>query len=68
MDLRQHTIMDESDMVRNYRFWMHYFTIREMVDILKESGFVHTEEFHDILEAKDEWNGDNISFYKTGRP
>lgn len=63
--LRQHTIMDESEQIRNYRFWMHYFSFGEIDRILRENGFAGTEEYDRILLARDEWSGENISFYKT---
>ena len=63
--LRQHTIMDESENIVNYRFWMHYFSPGDIDQILGEHGFTATEEFDRILLPTDVWSGDNISFYKT---
>lgn len=65
--LRQHTIMDESETIRNYRFWMHYFSAGDMDQILREHGFSSTEEYDRVLQPGDEWGGENISFYKTGK-
>jgi 2-polyprenyl-3-methyl-5-hydroxy-6-metoxy-1,4-benzoquinol methylase len=63
--LRQHTIMDESDTIRNYRFWMHYFSAGDMEQILSEHGFSSPGEYDRVLQARDEWSGENISFFKT---
>ena len=63
--LKQHTILDETDQVRNYRFWTHYFAPDEVKGILSSAGFRHTEHYEDVLPANDIWDGDNVSFYKT---
>jgi len=63
--LRQHTIMDESDTIRNYRFWMHYFSAGEMEQILRDHGFSSPREYNRVLQARDEWSGENISFFKA---
>ena len=65
--LRQHTIMDESETIRNYRFWMHYFGEGNMARILLEHGFSSPREYDGILQAADEWSGQNISFFVAGK-
>jgi len=63
--LKQHTIVDEADRIQNYRFWTHYFNTEDMIKILSSGGFVMTEHFDNILPAKDIWDGENVTFYKT---
>ncbi len=63
--LRQHTIMDESDRIQNYRFWTHYFATGEVMEMLSSRGFRQTEYKEHILPSKDIWDGENITFYAT---
>jgi len=63
--LKQHTIIDESDRIQNYRFWTHYFSTDDIIDLLSSRGFIQTEYFESILPAKDIWDGENVTFYKT---
>ncbi|MDF1575718.1 MAG: class I SAM-dependent methyltransferase [Bacteroidales bacterium] len=63
--LKQHTIVDESDRIQNYRFWTHYFNWDDMMEILSSRGFRETEHFENILPARDIWDGENVTFYKT---
>jgi 2-polyprenyl-3-methyl-5-hydroxy-6-metoxy-1,4-benzoquinol methylase len=63
--LKQHTILDESDQIRNYRFWTHYFHTDDVRRILSSNGFDNTQHFDNILPAKDFWDGENVTFYKT---
>ena len=63
--LKQHTILDESEQIRNYRFWTHYFNAADVMAMLSARGFVQTGHFENILPAKDIWNGENVTFYKT---
>ena len=63
--LKQHTIIDESDQIRTYRFWTHYFNTLEMQTILSSRGFTGTEYFENILPENDIWDGENVTFYKT---
>ncbi len=63
--LMQHTIIDESDRIRNYRFWTHYFNAQDMLEILSSKGFSQIEHKDNILPAKDIWDGENVTFYKA---
>lgn len=63
--LKQHTLIDERDRIRTYRFWTHYFNSDEMKKILSSRGFRQTENFEKILPSKDIWDGENVTFYKT---
>jgi SAM-dependent methyltransferase len=63
--LKQHTILDESEQIRNYRFWTHYFNRDDVVDMLSSAGFTETGYFENVLPANDIWDGENVTFYKT---
>lgn len=63
--LKQHTIIDETEKIMNYRFWIHYFKSNDIVEILSAKKFVNTEHFENILPETDVWNGENVTFYKT---
>lgn len=63
--LKQHTIIDESDRIQNYRFWTHYFNRDDVFEMLSSRGFRMIEHFENVLPAKDIWDGKNVTFYKT---
>jgi len=63
--LKQHTILDEREEIRNYRFWTHYFNPEDVLAMLSAGGFVRTRHYDNILPAKDIWDGENVTFYKT---
>ncbi len=63
--LKQHTIIDETESIMNYRFWTHYFNTNDIIEILTANRFVNTEHFENILPATSIWNGENVTFYKT---
>jgi len=59
--LKQHTIIDENDIFKTYRFWIHYFTIKTITKILTEKKFGNIEQFENILPAGNIWNGENVT-------
>ena len=61
--LKQHTLIDESNHIRNYRFWMHYFKDEEMISLLQAKGYRQAESIHNILPANDIWDGENVTFF-----
>lgn len=63
--LKQHTILDESEKIRNYRFWTHYFNTEDVKAMLSSRSFDQTAHFENILPANDIWDGENVTFYKT---
>ena len=62
--LQQHIIIDQTEKIRNYRFWTHYFEDGDIFHTLESSGFTDIERFGEILSHADIWNGDNITIYK----
>lgn len=65
--LKQHTIIDETGGIVNYRFWTHYFSTSDIVELLTAHNFAMTEHFERVLPATSIWNGENVTFYKTER-
>lgn len=63
--LKQHTVIDEANKIRNFRFWMHYFEEEEMIALLEARGFRQTESYDHILPANDIWDGENVTFFRT---
>ncbi len=63
--LQQHIIIDETEKIKTYRFWTHYFENADIIKTLTDNGFTDIESFDNILPETDIWNGDNITFYKT---
>jgi SAM-dependent methyltransferase len=63
--LKQHSILDDSDQIRNYRFWTHYFNTEDVLAFLASRGFKQTEVFEHVLPSKNIWDGENVTFYKT---
>lgn len=63
--LQQHIIIDQTENIKTYRFWTHYFENADIIHTLTENGFTDIEFFNNILPHTDIWNGDNITFYKS---
>jgi len=60
--LYQHTVIDEEEQVDIYRFWTHFFSTQDLVEILMNAGF-QDHQFHDnVLPKGDQWSGDNVIF------
>jgi len=61
--LQQHSIIDETEKIKAYRFWTHYFEHADIIQTLGNNGFTNIEGFDDVLPHTDIWNGNNITFY-----
>jgi 2-polyprenyl-3-methyl-5-hydroxy-6-metoxy-1,4-benzoquinol methylase len=66
--LNQHTIIDENNQNKTYRFWTHYFNDNDLIPLLNANGFENIQSFDNVLPEGGTWNGDNISFYKINKP
>jgi len=66
--LNQHTVIDENDHYKTYRFWTHYFNNDILIPMLTDKGFENIESFDSILPESDIWNGENVTFYKINKP
>lgn len=63
--LYQNIILDEKDKVELYRFWTHFFSQKDLEEILKKHKFHQSSFYQDVLPKSDIWNGDNVIFCKT---
>ena len=63
--LQQHLIIDQTEKIKTYRFWTHYFENNDIIKILTNNGFTNIGSFENILTNTNVWSGDNITFYKT---
>jgi 2-polyprenyl-3-methyl-5-hydroxy-6-metoxy-1,4-benzoquinol methylase len=60
--LYQHIVLDETEEVKIYRFWTHFFSNEKMKILIRKGGF-YEFSFHDnILPKGDLWNGNNVTF------
>ena len=60
--LFQHTIIDSEDKIETYRFWTHFFSQDDILQILKPHEFTNIRFREDILPKDDMWSGDNVIF------
>jgi len=63
--LQQHVVIDQTENIKTYRFWTHYFESKDIKEILSTNGFTYIESFENILPETSIWNGENVTFYKT---
>ena len=47
--LQQHIVCSKSDIPMVYRFWTHYYKMKDLSDILKEQGFFRVESHENLL-------------------
>lgn len=59
--LNQHIIMEESK-TELYRFWTHFFSHSDLIEILSPFDFRDISFHEDVLPEEDIWNGDNVTF------
>ena len=59
--LSQHIIVEESK-TDVYRFWTHFFSHDDLIEILSPFGFKNIHFHEDVLPEGDMWNGDNVTF------
>ncbi len=62
--LSQHNIIDDNGDIETYRFWTHFFSQKDISQILVPKNFVNIEFYNKILPEGDMWNGDNVIFTK----
>ena len=63
--LYQHTVVDEHENVKSYRFWTHFFSNEDLNKTLGEHPFQNIRFYNNILPKEDLWNGDNVTFCIT---
>ena len=59
--LSQHVIA-EDQRTEVYRFWTHFFSHKDIFDMISPHGFKELSFHVDVLPAGDIWNGDNVTF------
>lgn len=62
--LFQHNIIDSNENIETYRFWTHFFSQADVIDMIERHNFEDIEFIEDILPEGDFWNGDNVIFTK----
>jgi 2-polyprenyl-3-methyl-5-hydroxy-6-metoxy-1,4-benzoquinol methylase len=60
--LYQHFIADDDKELKTYRFWTHFFSHDDLIDIMRESKFKVLSLDEDVLPKSDQWNGENVTF------
>ena len=63
--LAQHTVVDGKDNINIYRFWMHYFSHKDLKEMLTKRKFYKLTFSEDVLPKGDIWNGKNVTFCKA---
>lgn len=59
--LSQHIIV-EDNMTDVYRFWTHFFSHNDLIEILQPYTFTDISFHEDVLPEGDNWNGTNVTF------
>ncbi len=59
--LSQHFIVEESK-TDIYRFWTHFFSHNDLIEILSPYDFIDLSFHEDVLQEGDIWNGSNVTF------
>lgn len=60
--LYQHIVVDENEQVDIYRFWTHFFSEKDLKELLRKNGFKEMQFQNNVLPDGDEWSGDNVIF------
>jgi len=60
--LYQHILAEASGDVETYRFWTHFFSQRDIGNMLEPVGFSSFSFRDNILPLTDVWSGDNVIF------
>jgi len=60
--LFQHIIIDSDENMETFRFWTHFFSEKDIKQMLERHQFIHIKFRDDILPRGDMWNGDNVIF------
>jgi 2-polyprenyl-3-methyl-5-hydroxy-6-metoxy-1,4-benzoquinol methylase len=60
--LFQHTLIQEEQVPKVYRFWTHYFSMTNIEILLGINGLKILKKSNKVLPEEDCWLGENISF------
>lgn len=59
--LNQHIVVEDSR-TEVYRFWTHFFSHDDLLEILSPYDFTDIRFHEDVLPGGDMWNGENVTF------
>jgi SAM-dependent methyltransferase len=63
-----HIVIGANDTIDTYIFWTHYYEPQNLTEILEKNGFSDIKFFDNVLpESNDYWNGENVTFYVSGK-
>ncbi|WP_321375324.1 class I SAM-dependent methyltransferase [uncultured Draconibacterium sp.] len=60
--LYQHQIVSEEEKVDVYRFWTHFFSQTDLVNMLTEMGWENFTFYEDVLPGGDLFSGEHVTF------
>lgn len=60
--LFQYYVIDSTNTADTYRFWTHFFSQSDLMEILDAHDFMDVHFKEDVLPQGDIWNGDNVIF------
>ena len=63
--LFQHIIIDEAEVISTYRFWNHFFSDKDLDNILTEHGFKEIVFKHNMIPTTDFYASDDVTFCKA---
>lgn len=63
--LYQHFVLNESDDIKSYNFWTHFFSHMDIINILDTSNFKVIELNEDVLQENNQWSGKNVTFVEA---
>ncbi len=63
--LNQNIIIDKNNNLALYRFWIHFFSQKDIEIILNKFGFGNTYITDSVLPDDDIWSGNNVMFCKA---
>jgi SAM-dependent methyltransferase len=63
-----HIVIGANESIDTYIFWTHYYDPKNLTEILEKNGFSDIKFFDNVLpESNDYWNGENVTFYVSGK-
>jgi hypothetical protein len=65
--LYQHNIITEKGGMETYRFWTHFFSYKDVTEMLLNQGFLEINFWEDILPEGEPWDGDNVIFTSASK-
>ncbi len=60
--LYRHLLTDESDTIRTFHFWTHFFVEHDLANLLSEQALKARSFHRNVLPEENLWNGKNVTF------